>query len=237
MPRRGSPARRARPARRRDPEDKRARLRDAARRLFAERGYAATATADVARQAGVSEGMVFHHFGSKAGLLEAVAAEYGRGLADAMFAAAPPPGTPPSAEAMLRPAFDYVRKHGALARLLALSTDPTDSFAARRATRAEIVDALARGFARWGEEGLVRPMDPRIVAELLFALVEAALMECFVRGDGRREEDYLRETVRCVEGAVLRPAGAPGPDAVASAAPEADDQNAGRRPAPRRQRP
>jgi len=36
-----------------------------------------------------------------------------------------------------------------------------------------------------------------------FALVEAALMECFVRGDGSREEDYLREAVRCVEGAVL----------------------------------
>ena len=41
------------------------------------------------------------------------------------------------------------------------------------------------------------------MAELLFALVEAALIECFVRGDGSREEEYLRETVRCVEGAVL----------------------------------
>jgi len=190
-------------ARTRDPADKRTRIMGAARRLFAERGFAATSTAAVASHAGVSEGLVFHHFGSKAGLLEAVAADYGRGLAQAMFEAAPLPGTTPSATAMLQRAFSYVRKHGALARLLGLSAEPSESSAARRASRAEIVGALARGFEAWSKSGVLRPLDAEIVAELLFALVEAALMECFVRGDGSREEDYLREAVRCVEGAVL----------------------------------
>ncbi|HME68623.1 MAG TPA: TetR/AcrR family transcriptional regulator [Myxococcota bacterium] len=187
----------------RDPAQKRARIMGAARRLFAERGFGATSTAAVASHAGVSEGIVFHHFGSKAGLLEAVAADYGRGLAQAMFEAAPLPGTAPSATAMLQSAFTYVRKHGALARLLGLSAEPSESSAARRASRAEIVGALARGFEAWAQSGLLRPMDAQIVAELLFALVEAALMECFVRGDGSREAIYLREAVRCVEGAVL----------------------------------
>jgi AcrR family transcriptional regulator len=175
----------------------------AARRLFAECGFAATSTATVASYAGVSEGIVFHHFNSKAGLLEAVAADYGRGLAQAMFEAAPLPGTTPSAKAMLQRAFAYVRKHGVLARLLGLSADPSQSAVALRAIRAEIVGALALGFEAWAKEGVFRPMDAQIVAALLFALVEAALMECFVRGDGSREEDYLREAVRCVEGAVL----------------------------------
>jgi len=175
----------------------------AAQRLFSEGGFAATSTAAVARHAGVSEGIVFHHFGSKAGLLEAVAADYGRGLAEAMFEAAPPPGGAPSARAMLKCAFGYVRKHGALARLLGLSADPSETSAARHASRAEIVAALARGFEAWSASKLLRPMDAQIVAELLFALVEAALVECFVRGDGSREEAYLREAVRCVEGAVL----------------------------------
>src|SRR5258706_11915145 len=70
--------------RRRDPEAKRARLMASARELFAQRGYAATTTADVARHAGVSEGIVFHQFGSKARLLEAVAADHGRGMAAAI---------------------------------------------------------------------------------------------------------------------------------------------------------
>ncbi|HKE10154.1 MAG TPA: TetR/AcrR family transcriptional regulator [Myxococcota bacterium] len=187
----------------RNPADKRARIMGAARRLFAERGFTATSTAAVAGRAGVSEGIVFHHFGSKAGLLEAVAADYGRGLAQAMFEAAPPPGAAPSATAMLQRAFRYVRTHGALARLMGLSTEPNESAAARRASRTEIVGALARSFETWAQSGLLRPMDAQIVAELLFALVEGALMECFVRGDGSREEDYLREAVRCVEGAVL----------------------------------
>jgi AcrR family transcriptional regulator len=189
--------------RRRDPQAKRTRIMDAAQRLFAARGFAATSSAAVASLAGVSEGIVFHHFGSKAGLLEAVAADYGRGLADAMFEAAPLAGSTPSARDMLQRAFGYVRKHGALARLLGVSVDPSETSAARRASRAEIVAALARGLEAWTESGVLRPMDPQIVAELLFALVEAALMECFVRGDGSREEDYLRETARCVEGAVL----------------------------------
>jgi AcrR family transcriptional regulator len=194
------PPRRAK--RTRDPEQKRARLMAVARRLFAERGFASTTTADIARRAGVSEGIVFHHFGSKAELLVAVAADYGRGLAEAMFAAAPPPGQPPSAEAMLRAAFAYVREHGALARLLKLTHDPSEKHDARQASRAQIVSALARGLAIWSAAGQVRPLDPQVTAELLFALVEAALIECFVHGGGAREPDYLREAVRCVEGAV-----------------------------------
>jgi AcrR family transcriptional regulator len=175
---------------------------DAARTLFAQRGFAATTTADIARHAGVSEGIVFHHFGSKAELLQAVAADYGRGVAEVMFAAAPSPDEPPSIAAMLRAAFAYVREHGALARFLRLSSDPNDSAVVRSASRAEIVGALARGFTTWGEAGQLRPMDPQITAELLFALVEAALVECFVHGDGSREAEYLRETIACVEGAV-----------------------------------
>jgi AcrR family transcriptional regulator len=192
--------------RRRDPEANRLRIMEAARALFSECGFAATTTADVARRAGVSEGILFHHFGSKRELLRAVAGEYGRGLAEAMFRAAPEPGGVPAAAPMLRSAFAFVRKHGALGRLLGLSHDPGDAAGARSASREPIVAALAGGFERWSREGLLRSLDPRIAAELLFALVEAALIECFVRGDGSREEDYLRETVRCVEGALLPPA-------------------------------
>jgi AcrR family transcriptional regulator len=43
----------------------RARIRDAALRLFAERGLAGATIRDIARAAGVSGGLVRHHFGSK----------------------------------------------------------------------------------------------------------------------------------------------------------------------------
>lgn len=49
----------------------RARIRDAAIRLFAERGIEGTTVRDIAEQAGVSPGLLRHHFGSKEALREA----------------------------------------------------------------------------------------------------------------------------------------------------------------------
>jgi TetR/AcrR family transcriptional regulator, regulator of cefoperazone and chloramphenicol sensitivity len=48
-----------------------ARIRDAAIRLFGGRGFARTTVRAVAAEAGVSPGLVLHHFGSKAGLRQA----------------------------------------------------------------------------------------------------------------------------------------------------------------------
>jgi TetR/AcrR family transcriptional regulator, regulator of cefoperazone and chloramphenicol sensitivity len=49
-----------------------ARIRETAMRLFAERGVVATSLRAIARAAGVSPALVVHHFGSKEGLCEAV---------------------------------------------------------------------------------------------------------------------------------------------------------------------
>lgn len=49
----------------------RERILEAAIRLFAEAGYDGTSTAGVAREAGVAQPLVHHHFGSKAGLWQA----------------------------------------------------------------------------------------------------------------------------------------------------------------------
>ena len=46
----------------------RARIREAAIRLFAEHGVEETAVLDIAKEAGVSGGLIRHHFGSKDGL-------------------------------------------------------------------------------------------------------------------------------------------------------------------------
>ena len=47
-------------------------LMAAARRLFTERGYDGVGTEEIVRAAGVSRGALYHHFGGKAELLEAV---------------------------------------------------------------------------------------------------------------------------------------------------------------------
>ena len=47
----------------------------AALKLFAEEGYGATSTNKVAKEAGVSEGLIFRHFENKEGLLKAILAD------------------------------------------------------------------------------------------------------------------------------------------------------------------
>ncbi|MEO5608856.1 MAG: helix-turn-helix domain-containing protein [Ornithinibacter sp.] len=54
------------------PLDSRSRIRETALRLFAAQGAAATSLREVAREAGVTPGLVVHHFGGKDGLRAAV---------------------------------------------------------------------------------------------------------------------------------------------------------------------
>ena len=57
-----------RPRTRLSPATRREEILDAAGRLFADRGYAAVSASEVARQAGVTPGLLHHYFGGKRGL-------------------------------------------------------------------------------------------------------------------------------------------------------------------------
>ncbi len=71
-------------ARRYDPAETRARVLAAANMLFSTKGFAATGTADIAREADVSEGSIFYHFGSKQNLLAQLGQRYGEAMIEAM---------------------------------------------------------------------------------------------------------------------------------------------------------
>ncbi len=65
--------------------EKQERILNCALELFAEQGFDATPTSKVAKAAGVSEGLIFRHFESKNGLLDAIL-EHGREKADDLYA-------------------------------------------------------------------------------------------------------------------------------------------------------
>lgn len=68
-----SPTTTRKPSRREQAEARRLQIMDAALNLFAQHGYAGTSTKQIAQEVGVTEGLIFHYFPTKAELLLAVA--------------------------------------------------------------------------------------------------------------------------------------------------------------------
>jgi AcrR family transcriptional regulator len=75
----------------------RARLMEAARTLFVERGYAETSTPEVVRAAGVTRGALYHHFADKLALFDAVVTAEAEALARQIESAATGAGADPLA--------------------------------------------------------------------------------------------------------------------------------------------
>jgi AcrR family transcriptional regulator len=136
----------------------RARIRDAAIRLFTERGMEKTSILDIAQEAGVSGGLIRHHFGSKDGLREAcdtyVFDELLKFKEEALEKGHADPGFVPTFDARQL----LFRRYMGRAMI--------DGSTAAEAQFVEIVDGTERYFA---EAGLEMP-DPRAVAAALAAM-------------------------------------------------------------------
>ncbi len=104
----------------------RTRVLEAARTLFFERGVENTSIAEICRVSGVSNGSLFHHFGSKEAIALAIFIEvrrhYWEYVLSAMESAK---SVPDAAEASIRAAFDFQREHpAAFAFMLDASAAP-----------------------------------------------------------------------------------------------------------------
>jgi AcrR family transcriptional regulator len=53
-------------------EDRREQIMESALRVFAKKGYAHSSNKDIAREAGITPGLIYHYFESKAALLKAI---------------------------------------------------------------------------------------------------------------------------------------------------------------------
>lgn len=148
----------------------------AARRLFAERGYATTAREEVVAEAGVTRGALQHHFADKAGLFRAVYEEVEKEIVDAVAVAAMQAGDDPVArlragcQAYLDEVLDpAVQRICAVDGPAVLSAD----------VRQEITDRYALGLVREAlrhamDEGRIDDAPVEAFAQMLLAAVMAA---------------------------------------------------------------
>jgi AcrR family transcriptional regulator len=177
-------------------------LLDSAQGLFAERGFAATSLDEIAAEARVTKGAVYHHFANKQALFEAVADRIEDEACAAIMAAA----------AQAPDAWS-----GAVAGLdcfLGLCLDPLYG----RVCFQE--GPVVMGFTSWWEhgekrelnlvrgmlltlkqEGLVEPDDLDTLAQLLFGSMTAAALALAREEDPDEARARIREaTIRLVAG-------------------------------------
>jgi AcrR family transcriptional regulator len=161
----------------------RARILDAARALFAERGFAACRVADVAQRAEMSAGNVYWHFDSKEALLAAILAE-GFGNVEAMTAEVAAAYGPARRKldllvertlalydenAMFMVILGGLMGHGGQELIRALGFDMPEIGGRYHAN-------LRRVFAEARSEGAVAPADPDQLVTFYFAFFNGLLI-------------------------------------------------------------
>jgi TetR/AcrR family fatty acid metabolism transcriptional regulator len=187
-----------------EPEKRRAILH-AAVRVFAEKGYQGCRIADVARQAGVAYGLVYHYFQSKEALLESVFAEQWTLFIQSIRAIAEGPGTAPDQLASVcRFAIDVYKTAPAAVRVLLLEVARTPNALRAGSTRDTFETALrlvADVVRRGQTAGELRPdVDPVLAAAALLGALELSLTGMVIgviRGSG--EDDVERAKTGVVD--------------------------------------
>lgn len=141
--------------------------------LFADAGFEETSTGAIAAAAGVSEGIIYHYFGTKHGVLEACVVEQARAVVGRAMA-------PPMVDfdVMLAEVFTWVRTDAMTGRLAA-GGDERVMGVLRRGWQRSVVPALTRALRGEQEAGRCRNVDPGILARLQFAVVGEAMVMHF----------------------------------------------------------
>jgi AcrR family transcriptional regulator len=154
---------------------RKAELLEAARRVFERQGFLDTRVADIAEEAGVSQGTFYTYYDSKDAIFREVAAE----LADRMIAALRPEGPrPPTVHEQVDQAMRrFIAAYRAESRLIVvvaqLGQTTPEVASLRLSVREAFVARTARGIRLQQAQGLVDPdLDPWLASEVLGSMVD-----------------------------------------------------------------
>jgi AcrR family transcriptional regulator len=183
-------------------ERARRRLLDAALSVFSERGYSESGLEEVAQRAGASRTLVYHHFGSKEGLLMALHQELDEALL-ARVQAAVKPDQPPL-ENLVQGATAFLRASADLpmARIILLDTPGVPGLREHvEEGQREWALLIEREIKRGIDEGSIAPVDPGMTARVLLGALQEATLAAMSDVAPREASRRAQESVtRIIEG-------------------------------------
>jgi AcrR family transcriptional regulator len=158
-------------------EAKRRQLLDAAVRVFARKGFHTARVGDVAEEAGVSHGLLYHYFESKDELLQAIFVETWTELLDSLAAVERSPA--PAREQLRQVAAILLRswrRQPDVVRVIVQEIGRGSGLGARGAELRGVVDVIERIVRRGQEAGELRTgVDPRLAATIFYGGIDEFL--------------------------------------------------------------
>jgi AcrR family transcriptional regulator len=168
-------------------------LLEAARKLFSQKGFASTTVADIVREAGVAQGTFYLYFESKAAVVQHLLEMFDQLVQEE--AAARVDESQSSGEiirARVKAVFHASAKHADLLRMLFLdpSIGVADLIRSDRTAREERMQTAAQVLRAGMASDNILEMDPNLMARLVFAIVEAAVVEWVLHGSDTDPEEF-----------------------------------------------
>ena len=185
---------------------RRAQLLRAARKVFRAKGYDGATVSEIVREAGVAQGTFYLYFPSK----QDAAVSLFDGLMETMAQAVEAAVESRTSfegrlESMIAAAFKVARRNADLFRLTFVGAGETHpelhSQSPEHASFLRVITDLFRNAVDAGE---MEAMDPEIAARLAIGLLQHAMLEAFVSGEGE-EVDRLEQGVSALLLNALRP--------------------------------
>ena len=189
-------------------ERTRRRILSEARKAFAKKGYDATAVSDIVKKAGVAQGTFYYHFPDKKSILIELLDEFfGRTKALAAEWASSTDTSAEMGERYVRSMAELLSDNRDLARIIMKEGHSSDPDIRRTVNetftflRLQTEAALQLGMAL----GVVRPLDPRIMATALIGMLKEVVFELLDSKDPI-DMDHVIKEISDLQNFGIRPA-------------------------------
>ena len=183
-----------------DTRSKRQAIIEAARKIFALKGYEETTIAEIAEEAGIAVGTVYLYFGNKRDIYTSVSLNWETLIAaafeDPTIATLPIEQVP---RAMIEATFRICRQNSDMMSLFQLDIQSKEEIQKHKAADELITGIIDNFFRQAIARGQLAPFDTEMYTKIIFGMVHSVLFECFCVEGGEHEELFRERTIELLE--------------------------------------
>ena len=183
-----------------DTRSKRQAIIEAARDIFAQKGYEDTTIAEIAEAAGVAVGTVYLYFRNKREIYMSTSLNlmvlHAAVIEDPRLATLPFEQVP---RAIIEGLFRISHQNSGLMSLLQVDIQSKEEIQQHKAAEELITKTLDNLLRQAIALGQLAPFDTEMYAKILFGLVDSTLYHCFCVEGGEHEELYRERTIEIIE--------------------------------------